>query len=162
MRVRRSSCWISFFPSRQMPKWLVKRLLQIRISTCVALILCLIAIICLLTFHGEYNYEHIPSDAIKHELYKEVAPSLALKKSLPDCTYDDIFLSKESIQNWQVPKKYDDFIATGISNGSFSPEHCNPQFSVAILVTYRNRQSQLDIFLPYMHNFLRKQKIHYK
>ncbi|XP_028162016.1 beta-1,4-N-acetylgalactosaminyltransferase bre-4-like [Ostrinia furnacalis] len=145
-----------------MPKWLLKRLLKVRISTCVSIILCLIGIICLLSYKGEYNYKHIPRDAIQHELYKEISPNLELKKTKPDCTYDEILSSKESIQNWQLPTKFDDFSAAGISNGSFTPEHCNPLFSVAILVTYRNRQSQLDIFLPYMHNFLRKQNIHYK
>ncbi|RVE48908.1 hypothetical protein evm_006478 [Chilo suppressalis] len=97
-----------------------------------------------------------------NELHKEISSNLVLKKNKPDCHYDDILQSTESIENWQVPKKYDDFSANGISNGSFTPDECNPMFSVAILVTYRNRQNQLDIFLPYMHNFLRKQKIHYK
>ncbi|KAL4720944.1 hypothetical protein ACJJTC_002836 [Scirpophaga incertulas] len=55
-----------------------------------------------------------------------------------------------------------DFSANSIANGSYAPTDCNPMFSVAILVTYRNRQKHLDTFLPYMHNFLRKQKIHYK
>ncbi|KOB72266.1 Beta-1,4-galactosyltransferase, partial [Operophtera brumata] len=55
-----------------------------------------------------------------------------------------------------------DFSPTGITNGSYVPECHHPAFSVAILVTHRNRQKQLDIFMPYMHIFLRKQNIHYK
>ncbi|KAJ8726464.1 hypothetical protein PYW07_001162 [Mythimna separata] len=53
-------------------------------------------------------------------------------------------------------------MSNGLVNGSYTPEHCNALFSVAILVAYKNRQSQLDIFLPYIHNFLRKQNIHYR
>lgn len=146
-----------------MSKWSLKsRFLQLRVSTLVSIILCLIAVIQLFAFYGTYNYTHIPRDALQHELSKEISPNLVLKKTKPDCTYDHILQSKVSINSWDVPKKFNDFSAAGIANGSFVPDHCNPLFSVAILVTYRNRQSQLDVFLPYMHNFLRKQNIHYK
>lgn len=141
--------------------WLLKRLLQIRISTCVFIVLCYEAIKNLRKL-PKSNYGHIPRGALEHELHKEVVPSLDVKETLLDCTYDDILQSNESIHNWQVPTKYDDFSAAGISNGSFTPEHCNPLISVAILVVYRNRPGHLDIFLHYMHNFLRKQNIHYK
>lgn len=50
-----------------------------------------------------------------------------------------------------------------ISNlGEFWPEECNPSFSTAVIVPYRNRAAQLKQFLGYIHNFLRKQNIHYK
>lgn len=46
--------------------------------------------------------------------------------------------------------------------GEFWPEECNPTFSTAIIVPYRNRAGQMKQFLSYIHNFLRKQSIHYK
>ncbi|KAJ0176945.1 hypothetical protein K1T71_006954 [Dendrolimus kikuchii] len=146
-----------------MPKCSLKnKLLQLRVSVCVLSILCLITIIQFFSLFGRYNYAHIPIEDIKNELYTEINPNLALKKSKPDCTYDTILNSKNTLNAWDVPQKYDDFIPVGVVNGSHVPENCNPLFSVAILVTYRNRQSQLDTFLPYIHSFLRKQNLHYK
>lgn len=46
--------------------------------------------------------------------------------------------------------------------GEFSPSECNPSFSTAIIVPYRNRVEQRKQFLSYLHNYLRKQQIHYK
>ncbi|XP_030032161.1 beta-1,4-N-acetylgalactosaminyltransferase bre-4 isoform X2 [Manduca sexta] len=146
-----------------MPKWAIKtRLLQLRLSTLIFVVLCLIAIIQLFSVYGTYNYAHIPEDTIQVELYKEISPDLTLKKAKHDCKYEDILTSKKSTHTWDLSKKYNVFSAQGIENGSYVPGDCNPLFSVAIIVTYRNRQKQLDIFLPYMHNFLRRQRIHYK
>lgn len=130
--------------------------------TCVFSILCLKAFIHLIVTYGVYNYPHLPVEVIDSQLYMQITPNIVLQKSKPNCKYEEILESKKSLLNWEVPKTFDDFSAKGLANGSYVPEHCNPMFSVAILVTYRNRQSQLDIFLPYMHNFLRKQNIHYK
>lgn len=141
---------------------LLHRLLQLRVSTCISTILCLITVIQFFSMYGKYNYTHLPAEVIETQLYKQISPKLPLQKTKPDCKYDDILRNEKSLNPWEIPKKYDNFNANGVVNGSYVPEHCNPMFSVAILVTYRNRQQQLDIFLPYMHDFLRKQNIHYK
>lgn len=41
-------------------------------------------------------------------------------------------------------------------------ERCKPLFSTAIIVPYRQREKQLQTFLTYMHNYLRKQNINYR
>lgn len=46
--------------------------------------------------------------------------------------------------------------------GEYWPEECNPSFSTAVIVPYRNRANQLQHFLNYLHNYLRKQNLHYK
>lgn len=46
--------------------------------------------------------------------------------------------------------------------GEYWPEECNPSFSTAVIVPYRNRARHLKLFLDYIHNYLRKQNIHYK
>lgn len=46
--------------------------------------------------------------------------------------------------------------------GEFRPKDCTTKFSSAIIIPYRNRRDQLHTFLIYMHNFLRKQHIHYR
>ncbi|XP_072932332.1 beta-1,4-N-acetylgalactosaminyltransferase bre-4-like [Epargyreus clarus] len=146
-----------------MPKWLpINKLFQIRITTCVASILCLIALIQFFASYGQYNYSHLPREHIYNNLYINVNPHLVVKKSIPECKYEEVLQSTKSLSSWEVPKVSDKFSVKDLMNGSYAPETCNPLFSVAILVTYRNRQSQLDVFLPYIHNFLRKQNIHYK
>ena len=45
--------------------------------------------------------------------------------------------------------------------GHWSPPFCKPQHNIAILVPYRNRPSQLKIFIDYMHPFLQRQNIGY-
>ncbi|CAB3223518.1 unnamed protein product [Arctia plantaginis] len=141
---------------------LINRLLQLRVSTCVGAILCVIAVLQFFTSYGVYNYSHLAPEVIDIQLFKQITPKLHIHKTKPDCNYDEILNNKETVDPWEVPKKIEHFSAKGVDNGSFVPAHCNPLFSVAVLVTYRNRQKQLDVFLPYMHNFLRKQGIHYK
>lgn len=46
--------------------------------------------------------------------------------------------------------------------GEYMPTTCAPLFSTAVIVVYRNRADQLQAFLTYIHNFLRKQQIHYR
>ncbi|XP_039753854.1 beta-1,4-N-acetylgalactosaminyltransferase bre-4-like [Pararge aegeria] len=144
-----------------MPKWFpVQRFLQLKLTVWIPL--CLITIIQFFAAYGHYKYEHLPEESLNKYLYKHVNPKLVMKKSKPDCKYEDTLHSTKSVHTWDVTNQKLNFIPKGIANGSYTPEDCNPAFSVAILVTYRNRQSQLDVFIPYMHNFLRKQNIHYK
>ncbi|CAH0578950.1 unnamed protein product [Chrysodeixis includens] len=146
-----------------MPKCSLKnRILQLRVITCIFCILCVDALIHFVIKYGVYNYPHLPAEVLETQLFKQTTPNLVLQTNKPDCTYEGVLNNPMSLHNWEVPKRFDDFSAKDLVNGSYVPAHCNPKFSVAILVTYRNRQSQLDIFLPYMHNFLRKQDIHYK
>ncbi|KAL4704636.1 hypothetical protein ACJJTC_002893 [Scirpophaga incertulas] len=146
-----------------MPKWtFIIKLLQVHTNLCVFCILFCITIAHFFSLYGEYNYAHIPEEKLLDELHKELASNYVVKKNKPECTYNSILKSKQCIKNWELKKEVIDFSANSIANGSYAPTDCNPMFSVAILVTYRNRQKHLDTFLPYMHNFLRKQKIHYK
>lgn len=147
----------------QMPKCSLKnRILQLRVSVCTTCVLCVITVIQFFSLYRTYNYPHIPVDDIKHELYTELNPNLILKKTKPDCVYDGLLKSKKTISPLEITHKYDDYVPAGVVNGSHVPDNCNPLFSVAILVTYRNRQKQLNLFMPYMHKFLQKQNIHYK
>ncbi|KOB67767.1 Beta-1,4-galactosyltransferase [Operophtera brumata] len=137
-----------------MPKFSIDkhRILQQRVTICMFAALGLIAIIKFIVLFGKYSYTHIPEEAIPTELYRETTPYLIKKTTR--CQYDEILKSTKSIESWDIPMNNNDFSPTGITNGSYVPG-CHPAFSVAIL-------KQLDIFLPYMHNFLRKQNIHYK
>lgn len=142
---------------------LVSLALRLRLSACLG------GAIVLLTFlHffvcGSYNYPHIPRTFVLDDLYKKVNPQLELSKSKPQCDYSRVLANRKSINGWEVPafQNYNDLPLDGVVNGSFAPAHCNPLVSVAIIVSYRDREEQRHIFLAYMHNFLQKQNIHYK
>ncbi len=45
--------------------------------------------------------------------------------------------------------------------GLSSPEECKSRYKVAIIVPYRNRETNLKIFLRHMHPFLMKQQLDY-
>ncbi|KAK4873417.1 hypothetical protein RN001_015446 [Aquatica leii] len=46
--------------------------------------------------------------------------------------------------------------------GEYEPSDCKAIFEVAVIVPYRNRQTQLQLFLNYMHAFLQQQKLKYR
>lgn len=46
--------------------------------------------------------------------------------------------------------------------GEYVPKNCRPNFSVAVIVPYRNRETHLEVFQRFFHNYLRRQQIHYK
>lgn len=48
------------------------------------------------------------------------------------------------------------------AGGEYFPSSCTSKFQTAIIVPYRDRQQQLDVFLHYMHGFLQRQLIHYR
>ncbi|XP_023945843.2 beta-1,4-N-acetylgalactosaminyltransferase bre-4 [Bicyclus anynana] len=144
-----------------MPKWLSRQRLFLLLKKNVWLLFPLISIVQFFFTFGEFKYEHIPVERVNDYLYKHVNPNLKLVNTKAECKYDDILHHTQLTQVREM-KKMLNFTPKGIMNGSFAPEECNPAMSVAILVTYRNRQSQLDVFIPYIHTFLRKQNIHYK
>ncbi|XP_069694426.1 beta-1,4-N-acetylgalactosaminyltransferase bre-4-like [Periplaneta americana] len=46
--------------------------------------------------------------------------------------------------------------------GTWKPKECISQHQVAIVIPFRNRTTQLQIFLSYMHPFLQKQMLNYR
>ncbi|XP_050671166.1 beta-1,4-N-acetylgalactosaminyltransferase bre-4-like [Leptidea sinapis] len=134
---------------------------NLRISTCVLIVLGCIAVLQLLLLYGSYNYKCISKEDIGKYLYMYLNPKVVKRLDKPACDYEMVYKQVHK-DDWSIIEQSNQFDPSGIVNGSFVPEDCNPQLSIAILVTYRNRQSQLDIFIPFIHNFLRRQKIHYK
>lgn len=49
-----------------------------------------------------------------------------------------------------------------LPGGQWKPHNCHPQFNVAIILPYRNRDVQLAIFMNYIHPFLQLQNLDYK
>ncbi|KAJ8679500.1 hypothetical protein QAD02_015287 [Eretmocerus hayati] len=49
-----------------------------------------------------------------------------------------------------------------IPGGQWTPSHCRPVFSVALVLPYRDRESQLSAFTNYIHPFLQAQNLDYQ
>lgn len=103
------------------------------------------------------NYEQLESNLLKKSNLNLTKDQLLNSA----CTYDNVLndTSSTNVQSLSssILKTYK------INNGGeYIPENCIPQFSTAIVVPYRNRAEQLNIFLTYMHNFLYRQNIHYR
>ncbi|XP_069184384.1 beta-1,4-galactosyltransferase 4-like [Procambarus clarkii] len=50
----------------------------------------------------------------------------------------------------------------GVMQGGFSsPQHCVARWSLAVIVPYRNRETQIGAFLNHMHPFLQRQQLNY-
>ena len=45
--------------------------------------------------------------------------------------------------------------------GFYKPYHCKAKQRVAIIVSYRDREEHLEIFLYYIHAFLQRQELDY-
>ena len=45
--------------------------------------------------------------------------------------------------------------------GKHKPSECKSRYKLAIVVPYRQRKNQLQIFLKYMHPFLQRQQLEY-
>jgi hypothetical protein len=105
-------------------------------------------------------YENLKHDDIFDNLLKKTSRNSNIIDKI-NCNYDELFEKNQFF--------YKDPFSSELLNeaeikqgGEYWPENCNTLFSVAIIVPYRNRANQLKSFLRYMHNYLRKQQIHYK
>ncbi|XP_012270074.1 beta-1,4-N-acetylgalactosaminyltransferase bre-4 [Orussus abietinus] len=49
-----------------------------------------------------------------------------------------------------------------LPGGQWRPSNCHPLFNIAIILPYRNRRSQLAIFMNYIHPFLQSQNLDYR
>ncbi|XP_067615580.1 beta-1,4-galactosyltransferase 1 isoform X2 [Eurosta solidaginis] len=100
----------------------------------------LLVIYCLLPWRFASHYKYLHGHEIRKELVEHVTSNI-------------------SMQQYNSRVLHGDDILTG---GEYFPNDCSSSFSTAIIVPYRKREEQLHAFLIYMHNYLRKQRIHYR
>ncbi|XP_066993690.2 beta-1,4-N-acetylgalactosaminyltransferase bre-4-like [Anabrus simplex] len=113
------------------------------------------------------SYPFINEDDILNELEPSpFAVVLAEKTNKPLCV-----LKLNNLSNsLQYPSKsVSDSDVTDLSSkldikagGSWEPSQCVSQYHIAVVVPFRNRSSQLQIFLSYMHPFLQNQLLSYR
>lgn len=120
----------------------------------------LVVVFCLWPGRYASKYKFIPADKLFDSLDPKTAQNISEMHS-SKCDYVDIIRENKFMYKEQYQR--DIFDNTDIRmGGEFVPDECVPSFSTAIVVPYRQREKQLNQFLIYMHNFLRKQNIHYR
>lgn len=108
------------------------------------------------------HYPYIAADEMYDELVEKtthnVTQQMAGKFS---CDYNEVI----SENQFMYREPYISTLLDGSDirlGGEWMPAKCAPKFSTAVIVVYRQREKQLNAFLTYIHNFLRKQLIHYR
>lgn len=113
---------------------------------------------------GRYasHYPYISSDDIPAELIEKTTQNISEHWSGKlNCEYSEII--DENRFMYREPYITTLLDASDIRlGGEYIPSQCAPKYSTAIIAVYRQREKQLQAFLTYMHNFLRKQQIHYR
>lgn len=108
------------------------------------------------------HYPYISHENIYDELVKKTTENVSKATAGKlNCEYGDIIA--ENRYMYREPYISQLFDGSDIRiGGEYMPTECAPQFSTAVIVVYRNRAEQLKAFLTYIHNYLRKQQIHYR
>lgn len=112
--------------------------------------------------HFATHYAYISSDDMLDALVEKTTENVTKETNGKfDCEYSDLI--RENKLLYKEP--YTESLIDGNdirAGGEYIPPNCAPKFSTAIIVPYRNREKQLNQFLIYIHNYLRKQQIHYR
>lgn len=108
------------------------------------------------------HYSYIPKEEIYEALIEKTSTNISKDfNGKFGCEYSELIRENKYLYK----KPYTETLIDGNDiriGGEYIPLNCAPKFSTAIIVPYRNREKQLEHFLIYIHNFLRKQQIHYR
>eukprot|EP00092_Neocalanus_flemingeri_P027963 GFUD01030359.1.p1 GENE.GFUD01030359.1~~GFUD01030359.1.p1 ORF type:complete len:509 (+),score=123.71 GFUD01030359.1:129-1655(+) len=104
-------------------------------------------------------------DIIKqHNAFDSTTESTFLKADLPLCPpIPNHLVGRLKVtldeRSWT---EIEDDLPNVKEGGEFLPSACDPKYSLAIILPFRNRDSQLRIFLNFIHPILMRQNIHYR
>lgn len=123
-----------------------------------AIIATWVLLYCLAPARFASHYSYIKIEDIPNELDK----SYPVRDN--SCTINVIEEKKLLYPN-EKPELKEEVLAKELGiqpGGQWEPTTCQAQFNVAIILPYRNRETQLAIFTNYIHPFLQKQNLHYQ
>ncbi|CAH0547564.1 unnamed protein product [Brassicogethes aeneus] len=122
--------------------------------------ICVIVLLIAIYFPTRHarHYKYIEDQWILSELITE--KPIHSNSNLKTCNY------KELIEN-SVEIEYKDIHNTKEFNppesgGWYSPKTCTSLVKTAIIIPYRNRTDQLNLFLSFFHDFIQKQYVEYR
>ncbi|KAL5286916.1 hypothetical protein ACFFRR_008114 [Megaselia abdita] len=128
-------------------------------TTVVCIILLIFFIYTIFPSNFATHYPYISKDDLISSLVVNNLPKSNDTQEF--CKYQDLvrnneyFYVSENIEKIHEPEDIN-------AGGEFFPLDCQAVYRTAVIVPYRNRESQLETFLIYMHNYLRRQRIHYR
>ena len=95
---------------------------------------------------------------------QDTETTLIKDNDLPPCPLipDHLVGRLKVILDERTWKEIEDDITGVKEGGEFSPPNCDPKDSIAIIIPFRNRDSQLRVFLNFIHPILKRQNIHYR
>lgn len=129
---------------------------------CIKFTFLLTFVYCVWPARYASHYPYISSDKILEELIEKTTQNISQHWSGKlNCEYNEII--DENRYMYREP--YISSLLDGSDirlGGEYIPSTCTPKYSTAVIVVYRQREKQLQSFLTYIHNFLRKQQIHYR
>lgn len=141
---------------------IIFRLFNFIKTHCLGMSIVLTFVICVWPDRYAKHYSYISSNDIYDELIERTTLNVTKEQtSKLNCEYNELI--DENKFMYREP-----YISTLLDGsdirlgGEYVPKKCSPKFSTAIIVVYRQREKQLNAFLTYIHNFLRKQQIHYR
>lgn len=106
------------------------------------------------------HYDHIKFEDIASELEKAYSPkNNACAVSITGRSNSQLLYPDEE------PREEPSALARRLGvlpGGQWKPTNCQPIYNVAIILPYRNRQSQLTTFMNYIHPFLQSQNLDYR
>ena len=125
-------------------------------SVTAMLVLCY----CLHPARFASHYSHIKAEDIVSELERAYSPkSNACTVNITGRRSSQLLYPDDD------PKEDPAVLARRLGvlpGGQWKPTHCQPLYNVAIVLPYRNRQSQLTVFMNYIHPFLQSQNLEYR
>ncbi|XP_050518661.1 beta-1,4-galactosyltransferase 2-like [Diabrotica virgifera virgifera] len=104
------------------------------------------------------HYSYIPLDDIKDELDLEWPQYV--NYDLKNCSYENILRDNNEVDISTITEEKQ--FEKPLSGGEYTPSDCTPLEKSAIIVPYRDRPYQLNIFVNYMHWYLQQQQLHYR
>ncbi|CAG9840993.1 unnamed protein product [Diabrotica balteata] len=104
------------------------------------------------------HYSYIPLGDIKNELNLEWPQHV--NYDLKNCSYENILRDNNEVDISTITEEK--HFLKPLSGGEYIPNDCTPLEKSAIIVPYRDRTYQLNIFVNYMHWYLQHQQLHYR
>lgn len=136
------------------------RLINVSRRLVLTAIALMILCFCLIPARFASHYNYIKTE----DMISELEPAYSPKKNA--CTTTIVKNKNLSLMYPnENPKEEPAALARRLSvlpGGQWKPTNCQPIFNVAIILPYRNRLEQLNIFMNYMHPFLQSQNLDYR